>query len=133
MRPPRTSVEDGAHVAAAVYLMKHARATALMVRSGPTDQPIGIITEADIARAVAAGKDVSTARVHSRVTIRRAPISPAATLAEAAAAMARDHLRHLPVADDDSCLVGILDIADVCGALTEDVSRPPSAVGAGPG
>jgi CBS domain-containing protein len=36
--------------------MKHAGATALMIRDGLTDQPIGIITEADIAHAVADGR-----------------------------------------------------------------------------
>jgi hypothetical protein len=34
MRPPLTTVEKGAHVAAAAYLMKHAGATALMIRDG---------------------------------------------------------------------------------------------------
>ena len=61
MRPPLTTVEQGAHVAAAAYLMKHAGATALLIRDGHTDQPIGIITQADIARAVADGKDVNSA------------------------------------------------------------------------
>lgn len=42
------------HVAAAAYQMKHAGATALIVLDARTDQPAGIITEADIARAVSA-------------------------------------------------------------------------------
>ena len=46
MRPPLTTVEQAAHVAAAAYLMKHAGATALLIRDGHTDQPIGIITQA---------------------------------------------------------------------------------------
>ena len=47
--------------AAAAYLMKRAGATALIVTKMPTGQPIGIITQADIARAVADGKDVNSA------------------------------------------------------------------------
>ena len=57
MRPPLTTVEEGTPVAAAAYLMKHAGAAALMIRDVRTGQLIGIITEADIARAIAAGKD----------------------------------------------------------------------------
>ena len=40
MRPPLTTVEQAAHVAAAAYLMKHARATALTV----LDTQTGAIT-----------------------------------------------------------------------------------------
>jgi CBS-domain-containing membrane protein len=36
MRPPLTTVEQAAHVAAAAYLMKHAGATALMVLDAQT-------------------------------------------------------------------------------------------------
>jgi len=38
--------------------MKHAGASALMVLHAHTGQPIGIITEKDIAHAVADGKDL---------------------------------------------------------------------------
>jgi CBS domain-containing protein len=48
MRPPLTTVEQAA---AAAHLMKHAGATALRVLDGHTDQPIGIITQADISEA----------------------------------------------------------------------------------
>jgi CBS domain-containing protein len=56
MRPPPPTVEQQAHVAAAAYLMKHAGTTALMVLDPQAGQPAGIITEADIARAVADGR-----------------------------------------------------------------------------
>jgi CBS domain-containing protein len=59
MRPPLTTVEQQAHVAAAAYLMHHAGATALIVLDAQTGQPAGIITQADIARAVADGKPPS--------------------------------------------------------------------------
>ena len=49
MRPPLTTVEQADHIAAAAYLMKRAGTTALMVLDAQTGQPIGIITEADIA------------------------------------------------------------------------------------
>jgi CBS domain-containing protein len=57
MQPPLTTVKKDDHVAAAAYLMKHAGAAALVLVDEWTDQPLGVITEADIAHAVADGKD----------------------------------------------------------------------------
>jgi CBS domain-containing protein len=52
------------HLAAAAYLMKHAGATALVVLDGErAGRPVGIITTADIARAVAAGEDLENVRI----------------------------------------------------------------------
>ena len=56
MRPPLTTTDQDDHAAAAAYLMKHADASALMVLHAHTGQPIGIITERDIAHAVADGR-----------------------------------------------------------------------------
>jgi CBS domain-containing protein len=116
MRPALATAEQDAHVAAAAYLMKHAGATALMIRDRLTDQPIGIITEADIAHAVADGKDVNSVRIHDLMTTRPTVIGPATSVRDAAAIMTAGHFRHLPVVGD-SGLIGIVDIADVCSAL----------------
>jgi NADPH:quinone reductase-like Zn-dependent oxidoreductase len=52
------------HAAAAAYLMGHADAIALVVLDGQwPGRPAGIITKADIARAVAAGADLNTVRI----------------------------------------------------------------------
>jgi CBS domain protein len=67
-RPPLTTVTQYDHVAAAAYLMKHTGTTALIVTDAQTGQPAGIITEADIAHAIAAGKDVNDVRVHAVMT-----------------------------------------------------------------
>jgi CBS domain-containing protein len=72
MRPPLTTVGQYDHVAAAAYLMKHAGTTALAVVNPQTGQPTGIITEADIDRAIADGKDVNDVRVHAVMTARPA-------------------------------------------------------------
>src|SRR5215469_13790 len=82
MRPPLTTAGPYDHVAAAAYLMKHAGTAALLVMDAHTGQPTGIITQADIARAIANGKDLNDARVHA-VTITRpavVAVSPYPTL-----------------------------------------------------
>ena len=115
MRTPLTTVQQHDHAAAAVYLMKHAGATALMVTDARTSRPVGIITEADIARAIADGKDVNDVRVHAVMTTRPA-ILTTTSIRDAAVTMTAGQFRHLPVAGDAG-LLGVVDIIDVCRAL----------------
>ena len=68
MQPPVTAVEQNDHAAAAAYLMKRAGATALIVTKMQTGQPTGIITEADISRAVADGKNPNDVRIYELMT-----------------------------------------------------------------
>jgi CBS domain-containing protein len=116
MQSSLTTVERYDHVAAAAYLMKHADATALMVLDAMADRLIGIITETDVAHAVADGKDVNEARIHGVIGTRPMVITPDTTIREAAEIMTSSHFRHLPVVDDAG-LLGVVDISDVCRAL----------------
>ena len=117
MRPPLTTVSQHDHVAAAAYLMKHAGTTALMVVDAQTGRPTGLITEADVAHAVADGKDVNDVRVHAVMTTRPAVITTT-SIRDAATIMTARHFRHLPVAGDVG-LIGVVDIVDVCRALID--------------
>ena len=126
MRPPLTTVEQNDHLAAAAYLMKHAGATAVTVLDARTGEPVGIITEADIAHAVADGRDVNVTRIHALMTTRPTVITTTTSVRDAAKIMTSGHFRHLPVVGDAG-LVGIVDITDVCRALLEsDISQPPA-------
>ena len=128
MRPPLSTVEQDDHVAAAAYLMKRAGATALTVLDARTGQPTGIITEADIAHAVADGKDVNSTRINALMTARPTVINTTTSVRDAAKVMTSGHFRHLPVVGDAG-LVGIIDITDVCRALLDpDVSQPPTSM-----
>ena len=119
MQPPLTTVERYDHVAAAAYLMKHARVTALMVLDAAADRLIGIVTEADVAHAVADGKDVNEVRIHNVMTTRPVVITPATSIRDAAKIMTSSHFRHLPVVGDTG-LQGVVDINDVCRVLLAD-------------
>ena len=116
MQRSMTTVDQYDHVAAAAYLMKHAATSALMVVDTRTDQTVGIITERDVADAVADGKDVNEVRVHAAMTTRRAVIDPTTSVRDAAKIMTRGHFRHLPVVGRAG-LLGVVDINDVCQAL----------------
>jgi CBS domain-containing protein len=115
MRPPLTTVNQHDHLAAAAYLMKHAGTTALMVVDAHTGQPVGIITEADVAHAVADGKDVNDVWVDA-VTTTRPAVTTTTTIRDTATIMTTRHFRHLPVTGDTG-LLGVVDITDVCRAL----------------
>ena len=115
MRPPLTIVSQRDHVAAAAYLMKHAGTTALLVVDAQSGQPSGIITEADVAHAIADGKEVNDVWVGAVMTTRPAVVTTA-SIRDAAKIMTARHLRHLPVAGDAG-LLGVVDITDVCRAL----------------
>ena len=78
-------------------------------------QPAGIITEADVAHAIADGRDVNNTWVDAVMTIRPA-VTATKSIRETATMMTTGHFRHLPVAGDAG-LVGMVDIIDVCRAL----------------
>jgi CBS domain-containing protein len=98
--------------------MKHAGATALVVLDAQTEQPIGIITEADIAHAVADGKNLDNVRIRDLMTIRPAVIGAATSIRDAAETMTAGRFRHLPVVSGAG-LIGMVDIVDVCRALLD--------------
>jgi IMP dehydrogenase len=115
MRPPVTTVNQHDHVAAAAYLMKHTGTTALMVLDAQTGKPAGIITETDVAHAIADGKDVNDVWAGAAMTTRPA-VTTTTSIRDAAKIMTTRHLRHLPVAGVTG-LLGLVDIIDVCRAL----------------
>jgi CBS domain-containing protein len=115
MRPPVATVNQHDHVAAAAYLMKHADTTALLVLEAQAGEPVGIITAADVARAIADGKDVNDAWVDAAMTTRPA-VTTTTSIRDAAKIMTTRHFRHLPVAGNTG-LLGVVDIIDVCQAL----------------
>jgi CBS domain-containing protein len=116
MRTSLTTVGQHDHAAAAAYLMKHAGTTALLVVNAQTGQPAGVITQADVARAIADGKDVNDVWVDTVMTTRPALITTT-RIRDAAEMMTTRHFRHLPVAGDAG-LLGVVDLIDVCQALT---------------
>lgn len=119
MQPAVTTVEADAHLAAAAYLMKHAGATALVVVDNEqAKRPVGLITDADIAEAVADGKDVNKVRIHDLMTTHPTVITATTSVTDAARSMVTGHYRHLPVVGDAG-LIGIVDIEDVCRALLD--------------
>jgi CBS domain-containing protein len=119
MRPPTTTVETAAHLAAAAYLMKRARDTALIVTANEDRRvPIGVITEADISHAVADGRDLAETRISQVLTREPITVDVDTPVHDAVRLMITSDIRHLPVVRQGK-MVGIVDIMDLGGAMLD--------------
>jgi CBS domain-containing protein len=119
VRPAVTTVELNAHLAAAAYLMRRAGDTAVVVTTDDERRrPIGVVTDTDIAQAVADGRDVNEVRIDEIVGPEPVTTQPGTAVSEATALMLSAGIRHLPVVEDGH-FVGIFDIAEACRALLD--------------
>lgn len=105
-----------------------------------TGQPVGVITDRDIAcRCVAEGKDLNTP-VSEVMSAPVVTVTPDADLDDCCAKMEESQVRRIPVVDESGECCGIVSQADVArvaneertAQLVRDVSRQsrePSTVG----
>jgi hypothetical protein len=76
MWPAAATIEVHAHVAAAAYLMRRAHATELVVITDDASRrPIAVITDTDIVRALADGRDINKTHIDELVADGRLRIS----------------------------------------------------------
>ena len=81
------------------------------------DEIVGIVTERDVLRTVAAGKDLDTVAVGDVMSTDVVTTTPDTPVRDAARLMARDWIRHLPVVESDGRLVGIVSQRDITGVF----------------
>ena len=89
------------------------------------DRVAAILTERDVMKAVAAGKDGS-APVNEWMTSHPDTIEPSDTTDHAASLMIHGGFRHLPVVEPDGKVVGIVSIRDLMKVALDD--RSPRGV-----
>ena len=112
------SVGPAATVAEAAEIMTKGRVGSAVVVDGPW--LLGIFTERDALRVAAAGTDPTTAAVRDWMTKDPVTVDPETDSDDAAAVMATEGFRHLPVVDGDS-VVGVVSLRDV---LSARIRRP---------
>lgn len=78
---------------------------------------VGILSEADLTRAVYDADDLDEVRVRDQMSDRVVTIAPDRTLEDAADLMAANSIRHLVVEADDDQEAGVLSARDVLAAL----------------
>jgi CBS domain-containing protein len=79
------------------------------------DEVAGVISERDVVRAVAEGRDVETTKAIDVATTSLVWCDATATLAEVAEEMMEHYVRHILV-EESGRLVGIVSARDVLGA-----------------
>jgi CBS domain-containing protein len=107
------SVAPTASVAEAAEIMVKGRVGSAVVIDGPW--LLGIFTERDALRVAAAGTDPKAAAVRDWMTKDPVTVDPDADSDDAAAIMATEGFRHLPVVEGDS-VVGVVSLRDVLAA-----------------
>jgi CBS domain-containing protein len=91
----------------------------LVLDGGPTQQLVGIFTEADfLCRVVATKLDVEQS-IESVMTRSPKVIDESASVLQAMELMEQGHIRHLPVIGDGGRSIGILTLKDIIHYLVE--------------
>ncbi len=94
----------------------------LLVMEG--DQLIGIVTERDILKTVAGGRDPKTVTVEEAMTRDVVTTSPDTGLTQAAQTMFQHWFRHLPVVSSEGKVVGIVSLRDLLGLVKAGMEEP---------
>ncbi|NTV62453.1 MAG: CBS domain-containing protein [Oscillochloris sp.] len=109
------SVEPDELVGDALRLMSDKDIGALLVKE--KGRVVGIVTERDITRKlVLQGRSCESTRISEIMTERVFYVSMHQTVDECMALMIENHLRHLPVIEDE-CVVGIISMRDMIAEL----------------
>ena len=117
MNPRAVAVGAGEPVAVAARVMARHNLGMLPVRDA-AGRLVGVVTDRDIAvRCVAAGQDAARLRVQRVMSTRPVSVSPETDVAAAAALLAREQVRRLPVVENGR-LCGMVSLADL--AKNED-------------
>jgi CBS domain-containing protein len=89
------------------------------------NRPVGIVTDRDIALAVARHDDFAERTAEDVMTPDPVTIHQDATAVDLPATMAEGQVRRIPVVDDDGLLVGIATLDDVvatAGEMLDDIA-----------
>jgi CBS domain-containing protein len=88
------------------------------LRPGTGTRALGLVSERDLAQAIADGADPDTTRAEEIMTADLASTRPDEPISVAAQCMLDNEIRHLPVVDGENIL-GVLSMRDVLQALLD--------------
>ena len=118
---PGTSIRDAAHE------MERSGKRALPVCEG--DRLVGIVTDWDVVRALAAGQDPAAQALSGFMSTDLVAAAPEATLDEAAELMADHEVHHLLVRNGDQ-LAGMVHLDVEWSQLTGSLGQPMASFAA---
>ncbi len=120
MSTPVVVVDPDSTVSYALTLMRRRNIHSVIVTLGENQRDYGIITSTDIRDKIIAN-DRNPAETHVR-EIMTAPVfcaDPNWSLKECSMQMQQHHIHHMPVAEKDGTLVGIISATDIFIAAEE--------------
>lgn len=94
----------------------------LLIMDG--DRLAGIVTERDVLRTVAEGKDPATCSLREIMSTDVVTISPDTGIKDAANIMFEKWFRHLPVVTGDGKVVGIISLRDLLTLVARGMEDP---------
>lgn len=107
--------------AQAVAQRMHARKVGTLVVVNADRQPVGIVTDRDLAvRVVAQGRDPTQTTIGEVMTRSPATVRADTAIEDALRTMRVHQCRRTPVVDGDGKLVGVLSLDDILELLTEE-------------
>jgi CBS domain-containing protein len=102
----------------------HSRNVGTLVVVNEHDEPIGMLTDRDLAlRVVAAGRNPFRTTVAQTMTEHPTMLGEDATIESAIAVMCAEPCRRLPIVDAEGKLTGLLSLDDVLKLLVSDFSQ----------
>jgi signal-transduction protein with cAMP-binding, CBS, and nucleotidyltransferase domain len=104
-------------LAEAARRMRAHDVSSLMVND--EEKPVGIITERDLTRAIAAGDPPEQAIVADYMADQPITVASDTGVREAAAEMLETEVRHLPVGQDGE-VVGMISLRDLLSVVVDD-------------
>lgn len=123
------SVTDsvGDTVAEAAAKMRQQQTGSLLITDG--SKLLGIITERDVLRVVAEGKDPKAVSIEEEMTKDPVAIDPDTKLKDAADLMFTHWFRHLPVVNSAGDLKGIISTRDLLRIVSAGMQEPQNLEG----
>ena len=120
MSKPVVVIDADSNVKYALTLMRRRKIHSLVVATSDKNPTYGIVTTTDIRdKIVAAGRDPSETTVGE---IMSGPIvtgNPDWTLIECSQLMQEKRIHHLPIADENGALIGLISATDIFMAVEE--------------
>jgi CBS domain-containing protein len=120
MSKPVVVVDPDSSVSYALTLMRRRRIHSLVVNTSEVNQSYGIVTTTDIRdKIVAADRNPAETRVREIMTAPVITAEPDWSLKECSIKMQEHHIHHMPVADENGNLIGIISATDIFTAAEE--------------
>ena len=82
-------------------------------------KPIGVVTDRDVALALATYNDLVNRPIENIMTTTLISVSPSTPVADVVETFGREAVRRLLVVDDGGLLVGVIGWKDVCGEISD--------------